>query len=1146
MAVYQKLNLGAEGGIIDVRDQAIQANCAVLCIGLGGTGCDCLRNLKAKVYNRLRPDNATDDNSSPAIPEYAHIKYLAIDTDEEAFKRDNSSCADFSKLNTQEFFDISSSVNIMTFLEKNKSVIDKNTTLNNWFRNDEVRIDGTDGAGQVRQIGRYLLIRNAAALVEKMKSLISSAKKDLAEPKVYIHIFSGISGGTGAGTFLDVCYLAREAIGQLGISADLLGYFFLPDVNIAKGLSPQVAANVQENGYASLTELDYCMNFGRNGGSWIQEYPGIGIINMAVQPVDLCHLISAKDNVGNDISDGYNYAMNVVTEYFMDFVVKAEEQHTLNSHITNFGEIKKQVEKNSGATYEYSVIGAATATIPFKQVLTYLASGMFDKMKNLIDTLPSENNVDQFVKQNQLQFDDIKKKLSNKCSFSFAAPDLRWQDVKGNTKILIDNLEGQYAQYKNVLYTNLSALSRDLDSYVVNNSTEDGVESLISFINEKLQNLAADPEYGPFFAAALLQTTGKDLLAKVSGLKTQATERYDHAIYNQNRDGGYYQLYQKADDDFNLNSNLVTGSSKYRAYVGATINFYKSKAEVELYECMIKLLKKLDEQLHDLSAKFMSPFRDVVNDLYDTFKENSKYIEGIIDGSITVHSYEMPIATISDMKPQMDQTLADMDVKQKFSELIKSLLSKEGIDACTSGDENTVCVVVNRYFTTLFHDYSEMTITKYLEQKFQVTNPVQLIDKITTEIMDKLYTKANPMYWVSSTYDIDTASPLGYVTYPQTSSEIKEASERLSDVKGSGNIKPRSSKVVDRVSIMRCLVGVPVFGYQGVSQYERKSVESIRIGKHLYEGKTYIDRNGNTQKGEDWRYLPSPTPLTLMNSDNSSILREMADKAADLYRKAVELDAIYSPDPNSYFFRTVTSSYMDKIKAIRDRSITKSPAERIAAANEIENLKQSKEYNLDQLSINNDSTPLLGAAQKEDVRIDHFVKSPKIQAKVREEVERLESIDKIIDELEPKVDADMSTLLLAILTGVIKYDPAAKSVVYEYGFNNKEILSDPSMGSIAQVAPIFQSFINFKKLDSALKADIKETAEKQNNVNPMLQIIKDNHAIFSARMEKINIILEFANSDPVFAAKMTDFKEFINYTNDLINQVARRIKLDEI
>ncbi len=64
-----------------------------------------------------------------------------------------------------------------------------------------------------------------------------------------------------------------------------------------------------------------------------------------------------------------------------------------------------------------------------------------------------------------------------------------------------------------------------------------------------------------------------------------------------------------------------------------------------------------------------------------------------------------------------------------------------------------------------------------------------------------------------------------------------------------------------------------------------------------------------------------------MDADNSPILREMAVKAANLYRRAVELDAIYSPenDPKSYFFRKVTRSYMDRIKSIRDRSITKSP-----------------------------------------------------------------------------------------------------------------------------------------------------------------------------------------------------------------------------
>ena len=993
MAVYQRLNLGAEGGIIDVENQAIQADCAVLCIGLGGTGCDCLRNLKAKVNNKLRPDNATDNYSSPANPEYAHIKYLAIDTDGEGFYRDNLCCAEISKLNSQEFFDISSA-GVMPPL-----LIDRDTTLNNWFEGEKFRIEGS-WTGQVRQIGRYLLIRKADKLVNKIQESIESAMAGLVCPRVYIHIFSGIGGGTGGGTFLDVCYLTREAIEHLGISAYLFGYFFLPDVNLVRGLSPQAAAIVQENGYASLTELDYCMNFRNNGDSWEQGYPGIGVINTKAQPVDICHLVSAKDKEGNVLPDGYDYAMNVVTENVIQTMIASSGPFSWRGVFSGYWDIENQTLHDCGATYKYTILGAATAVFPHKESLTYLASGMFDKMRNLIDTFPSENDVDQFIKENQLQFDGIKERLLSKCSFSFTVPALRWQDVKGNTKKLIDNLEGQYAQYKNVLHTNLSVLSRDLDSYVVGNSTEDGVGSLISFINEKLQNLAADPNCGPFYAAALLQTPGKGLLAKVAGLKEQAKERYDHASYNLNRDGGYYQLYKAADYDFNANSNFITGSSKYKAYVAAAINVYTSKAEIELYDCMIKLLKKLDEQIHDLSAKFLLPFRDVIKNLYDTFDENFHYIKGVMDGSIVVHNYEMPIVTLSEMKPQMDQTLADMDVKQKFSELIKSLLSNEGIDACTSGDENTICVVVNRYLTQIFKSYSAMTITEYLEEKFKVVAPALLVGKIKTEIMEKLYVKANPMIWLSNLYLVEEAASYGCIAYPEVSCEIREAAEKLRD-SSDHSIGLNSSTEKDRISVVRRVIGVPMYGYSGVIQYERESVEFWRVGKHLYEGKTYIDRNGIEQKGKDWRYLPSPTPFSLMDDANSPILREKAEKAADLYRKAVELDAIYSPetDPNSYFFRTVTISYMDKIKAIRDRSVTKSPDERIAAANEIENLKNSKEYDSEMLPINNDSSPMLGDEVKEAIRIDHFVKAPKIQEKVREEVERLEIIDKYIEEL---------------------------------------------------------------------------------------------------------------------------------------------------
>ena len=95
-------------------------------------------------------------------------------------------------------------------------------------------------------------MEKAQTFVTKVKTLVSSAKTGLILPKVYVHIFSGMGGGTGAGTFLDVCYLVREALRLEGANAYICGYFFLPDVNLAKNLDRETAAYVQVNGYAYM------------------------------------------------------------------------------------------------------------------------------------------------------------------------------------------------------------------------------------------------------------------------------------------------------------------------------------------------------------------------------------------------------------------------------------------------------------------------------------------------------------------------------------------------------------------------------------------------------------------------------------------------------------------------------------------------------------------------------------------------------------------------------------------------------------------------------------------------------------------------------------------------------------------------------
>ncbi|GFH42510.1 hypothetical protein Hs30E_10610 [Lactococcus hodotermopsidis] len=362
--MYQKLLLNCDGGINDVIQQSEQDNCAVVCIGLGGTGVDCLKNLKAKIYNRVRPDNPDS-----AVPVYSHIKFLAVDTDKNGMQHANEDSADISKIELDtEFFDLSYGGDIFGLFKEYGPMLENKPEYKEWLRHKDIKVlFAKAGAGGARQIGCYLLMERAQDFVEKISSLVTQATTGLVQPKTYVHIFSGLGGGTGAGTFLDVCYLVQEALGRKLANSFIRGYFFLPDVNIATGLDRETEANVQVNGYASLQDLDYCMDFESNGDKWSQNYSGIGLVESQKPPVDICHLVGTRDANGNVVNGAYKYAMNVVTDYFMDFVVKTSNNFTMESHISNFTTQKAQVDKCYGGLYEYCLLGALNATLPFKE-----------------------------------------------------------------------------------------------------------------------------------------------------------------------------------------------------------------------------------------------------------------------------------------------------------------------------------------------------------------------------------------------------------------------------------------------------------------------------------------------------------------------------------------------------------------------------------------------------------------------------------------------------------------------------------------------------------------------------------------------------------------------------------------------------------
>ena len=1123
--MYQKLLLNCEGGIIDASQQAEQDNCAVVCIGLGGTGVDCLKNLKAKIYNRVRPD---DPNS--AVPKYEHIKFLAVDTDKSGMEKANSKSSDISRINLDtEFFDISYGGDPSELFKTNAALFETKPEYKEWLRYSEITVEAARaGAGGVRQMGRYLLMERAQDFVSKVSSLITQALAGLNGPKTYVHIFSGLSGGTGAGTFLDVCYLVQEALKRNKTNSFVCGYFFLPDVNIAAAPDRETEAYIKNNGYAALQDLDYCMNFENNGDRWSQTYSGLGTVVSENPPVDICHLISARDANGGVIRDAYKYAMNVVTDYFMDFIVKTGNDFTMESHISNYAQKKANIKKEHGAQYQYCVLGASTASLPFKEVLTYLASKMFERISNIKNTVPSKAQLEDFVTKNGLKYDAIFAQLTQRCDMTFPLPDVKWKDARGNDDLTVTYFTDMRARLENGLESNFSSLSRDLENYNPVAGVAGNVASLISKIYTALRSVATDPERGPFFAAALLRsTTGHDLISIIDGHIREARNKFAQENVQEDR---LRPTWEQAQRDFFENSNAFNGGHKYDTYRNATRNLEIHYSRLTMFTKMDDLMTRLRKQLVDLANNFMDVFRNTINGLIDTFDANREYLDNRVESAT---SYEFPLAHIRDLKANLDLTVKEMDVNAKATDFLTMMLSEDGIKSWINNNENELFAVVNKYFTDLFSAYSHKTMTSYLQDKYNTTNSDQLIQAIRGDIMNQLDANATPLFWTSPVYNVSSASKIGYVTFPAVSTEVEEAAKQLSSSKDSGELTVRNSNIQDRISVMRCLVGVPLYGYQGLLQYENNSVRSTAVGKHLYEGKNYTNDSGEYVTGRDWRYLPSPISYSLMNDQNCGILREEGDKAKALYEEAEAKNIIAQVDLNNYGIYVISPAFMDKIRAVKAESTGKTKVEMLQGIDKIKALMTNIEYEPDKIDILNDATTTLPELNKRMVRIDHFVSAPRLQEAVRAELAKLAEVDSILEGLEPKDDTDLVNFQNALFTGVIKYARTVLTVVTD-DFATESVLSKPNMAHGA--VPIYQAFLSFKDLDADVKAYV---AAKTSAELDALQLSDDAVTTSQTVWAELKKAPQWvAAATQLFPSEVSELKEFITAVKGALSLFA--------
>ncbi len=925
MALIRNLALSQGGGIISYNQQARQEeNIVNIFIGLGGTGVDCLREIKTQVYNRIEPDLITNDGKVV----YEHIRFLGFDRDIMSFHSigDEDSRCNCLPLFESEMFALAGPGITLKAVKQARDVFTQYAWLSDHI--DPIGLDGYEPSG-LRQEGRFLIMANADKFMARVQNVIADSKRGLCNPRVVIHIISGLGGATGSGIFLDVCYMLREIL-KTECNTGMCGYFFTPDVNVAHVQSNNTKKYIQQNGYAALQELDYCMNIEKNHGKFRQEYTGGKLIGWDRAPVDYCHLISAQDNNGNVRQDAYNYAMKVTSEYVFEFLVKPVKLH-LDSEKVICGELEK--DKKYGYFIDYLSIGASSAVVPLKEINTYLATRLFERFSQVGKDIPDESDVWNFTvgvfgedkSDKDIQsrvYDAIYATLQGDAKNSYTQWDgTAKQMEKNGDQEMVYFYQGQTAEKEGILAKNRDGLLNSKNN-----------ESLISKVKRIMYAVITDINRGPVFGYNILNGANEFSIDNViSGLITTNTEKLNSL---RKYTKGKEDTRNDAKNDWDAH-NIFNKSDRFKTYVNKVYDIEQQRYLEKSYMYMDDLLNSVRLQIREISTKYYSVLSQIYKNLRQTFKDNSSVLaKGIIVDE--VKGFEKSLIDIND--PNMQQALVGelrkVSPNSVFRQLIEALLDDEK----SWKSDVQIARTVTGFFVGekkenkepgIFHDFADKTIENFLEIVYDTNDKDKIAEKIKNGWLSDLHRSAAPLVYKDNKVYEGTIATLCRMSAPIGALSLKIAADEYIQVNSDTEIAVTGAK--DRLSCLTYAAGFPICSLMGLNEVEREYFTTSRIGAHSYES------TGLDTEFSDWRELPLLTPVSLLEDKHDRLPHIMCERVKASIKTCDDVFkyGIYSVTYGSLRLLCVKTELESELHRVSD--------EALACVNEFEILKEQDE-----------------------------------------------------------------------------------------------------------------------------------------------------------------------------------------------------------
>ena len=233
-----------------------------------------------------------------------------------------------------------------------------------------------------------LQLRNCFLTIPRKLAEVSKVNR------LRVFFLAGLAGGTGGGIIIDLAYLTRYFIENLGINGSAVtynAYLFLPSA-LGGMRAPEVVTTGDRNAYAALKEIDHYMTINQRNEEFYMDY---GTSSTGAEPVvnknpifDFCTLV---EGVGAGAELGVAFMTNpeqtarqVVVDSILNLI--SMPSHAMDGFLREkTAAIAARVHAvgdkiwPSNANYIYSVIGYSSCVVPIDLLTCYVAKKIFDE-----------------------------------------------------------------------------------------------------------------------------------------------------------------------------------------------------------------------------------------------------------------------------------------------------------------------------------------------------------------------------------------------------------------------------------------------------------------------------------------------------------------------------------------------------------------------------------------------------------------------------------------------------------------------------------------------------------------------------------------------------------------------------------------------